>query len=519
MSLLNIQNLTYHIGDKTLYQNADFMLFPGEHLGVTGKNGVGKSTFLKLLQAEILPDGGDIVWQPSVQIGYLDQHAQMNAALSVRGYLQTAFADLYALEAEMMAIYACPEKSVRDSYLSRAATIQATLESQSFYVISSRIDAVADGLGIIQFGMDTRLGDLSGGQRHKVMLASLLLISPDVLLLDEPTNYLDTAHVDWLADYLNSFEGAFLVVSHDRAFLNRIATGICDIDRQQISKYKGNVDKALAQKASADAAHAKQYLAQKKHIDKLEQFIAKNGAGVNASIANGRKKQLARMDRLAAPEQEKAISFAFRTADHAAQKVLSASSLVIGYSRPLLPEMGLTLSRGEKVVIAGFNGIGKSTLLKTLVGELAPIAGQVALSQGLKLGYFEQELHWDDPEATPVNLVISACPGSDDKAARQHLARFGVSGKLAIQPIRSLSGGEQTKVKLCRLALQPTNLLVLDEPTTHLDAKVKSALKQALKDYNGTLIVVSHEKDFVAGWPDRVVDIQSVQTSASAALV
>ncbi|MCS6095975.1 ABC-F family ATP-binding cassette domain-containing protein [Shewanella baltica] len=519
MSLLKVHNLTYHIGDKTLYQNADFNLFPAEHVGVTGSNGVGKSTLLKLLQIQLLPDGGDIIWQPSVKVGYLDQHAQMDAQFRVRDYLKTAFSELYLLEAEMMAIYACAEKSADDSYLVRAADIQTQLESQSFYQVDNHIDAVADGLGITQFGMHTRLGELSGGQRHKVMLASLLLMSPDVLLLDEPTNYLDSVHIQWLADYLTDFNGAFMVVSHDHAFLNRIATSICDIDRQQIRKYKGNIDKAMAQKVSDGAAHAKQYLAQKKHIDKLEQFIAKNGAGVNASIANARKKQLTRITKLAAPELDKPISIAFKHTTNNAQQVLSATDLLIGYSRPLLPTIALNISRGEKVLITGFNGIGKSTLLKTLVGELAPVAGQIAISTGVKLGYFEQELHWPYPDATAANLIKSACGGLDDKAVRQQLAQFGVSGKLAMQPIRTLSGGEQTKVKLCRLAQNPTNLLVLDEPTTHLDVTVKAALKQALIEYSGTIIVVSHERSFVADWPDRIVDIQAIITAQDAEII
>ncbi|OEF25287.1 ABC-F family ATP-binding cassette domain-containing protein [Vibrio rumoiensis] len=510
MSLLNIQNLTYHIGEKTLYQHADFSLFAGEHVGITGANGVGKSTLLKLLQTELLPDSGDIIWQPSIKIGYLDQHAQMDGLVSVRDYLRTAFSELYLLEAEMMSIYACLEKSTSQSHLNRAAVIQTQLESQSFYGIDNKIDAVAEGLGIVAFGMHTQLAQLSGGQRHKVMLATLLLMSPDVLLLDEPTNYLDVVHIRWLVEYLNGFEGAFMVVSHDQAFLNSIATHICDIDRQTIRKYKGNVEKSMAQKANDDAAYVKQYQAQKKHIEKLESFIAKNGAGVNASIANGRKKQLTRIERLAAPEQYKTISFMFKSAALNTQEVVKTSDLMIGYSQPLMPAMTLNIARGEKVAITGFNGIGKSTLLKTLVGELAPLFGRVELSLGLKLGYFEQELHWPYPEMTPVNLIKSACNGMDDKTARQQLARFGVSGKLAIQPIESLSGGEQTKVKLCRLALNPTNLLVLDEPTTHLDITVKEALKQALVAYSGTVIVVSHEQSFVADWPDRVVNIQSM---------
>lgn len=519
MSLLNLKSVTYHIGDKALYQNAEFTLLAGEHVGVTGANGVGKSTLLKLLQAELLPDEGDIIWQPAIKIGYLDQHAQMNDLLSVYDYLRTAFSELYLLEAQMLDIYACSKKSTQQSQLNRAAMIQTKLESQSFYVIDNKINAMAEGLGITAFGMQTQLAKLSGGQRHKVMLARILLLLPDVLLLDEPTNYLDVIHIKWLTEYLNEFEGAFMVVSHDQAFLNSIATNICDIDRQTIRKYKGNVAKSMAQKANDDAAYIKQYQAQRKHIDKLELFIAKNGAGVNASIANGRKKQLTRIERLVPPKQNKPITFMFRSSTSNAQEMLKTLDLVIGYSRPLLPAISLTIMRGEKVVITGFNGIGKSTLLKTLVGELAPLSGVIALSPVLQLGYFEQELYWSYPEATPVNLLKSVCDGLDDKTAREQLARFGVAGKLAIQPIESLSGGEQTKVKLCCLALKPTNLLVLDEPTTHLDMEVKAALKQALMEYTGTVIIVSHEQSFVADWPDRIVDIQSIINTQYAEVV
>lgn len=510
MSLLNIKSLTFHVGDKALYQNAEFTLSAGEHVGVTGANGVGKSTLLKLLQAELLPDEGDIFWQPEIKIGYLDQHTQMDTLLSVYDYLRTAFSELYLIEAKMLEIYTCPVKSIQQSYLNRAAMIQQKLESQSFYLIDNKIDAMAEGLGIKAFGMQTQLAKLSGGQRHKVMLARVLLTLPNVLLLDEPTNYLDASHIKWLSQYLNEFEGAFMVVSHDQAFLNSIATHICDIDRQTIRKYKGNVAKFMVQKANDDAAYIKQYQAQKKHIDKLELFIAKNGAGVNASIANGRKKQLTRIERLVPPQQQKPITFCFKNSTFNAQKVLKTFELVIGYSRALVPAVSITIMRGEKVLFTGFNGIGKSTLLKTLIGELAPLSGMIALSPGVQLGYFEQELHWPYPEITPVSYLKSVCAELDDNSARQQLARFGVSGKLAKQPLKLLSGGEQTKVKLCCLALKPTNLLVLDEPTTHLDMEVKTALKQALMEYTGTVLIVSHEQSFVAGWPDRVVDMQSI---------
>ncbi|MGL6231733.1 ABC-F family ATP-binding cassette domain-containing protein [Aeromonas rivipollensis] len=515
MSLLNIHHLTCHLGDKTLYQDASFTLLPREHICITGRNGVGKSTLLKLLQGERQPDAGDILWQPGLDRGYLDQHAELDGQLTIRAYLQTAFAPLYRAEAEMMAIYASPARCAQPHQLALAASLQTTLESQSFYQIESRIDEVAAGLGLTQLGMQTRLANLSGGQRHKVMLAGLLLRSPDLLLLDEPTNYLDSAHVAWLASYLDGFAGAFLVVSHDRDFVNRIATGICDIDRLQLRKYQGNLDKAMAQKAANDAAHARQYQAQQRQIDKLERFIAKNGAGVNASIANGRKKQLARIERLTSPERDKGVSLTFRSAGGGGQQVLAASELVIGHDSALLAPLTLTLSRGEKVVIAGFNGVGKSTLLKTLAGELAPLRGRLSLSPGVKAGYFEQALHWPHPDASPLALVKAACPALDDKGARLHLARIGIRGKLALQPIAALSGGEQTRVKLCRLALQPSNLLLLDEPTTHLDAAVKAALQQALQDYAGTVVVVCHEQSFVADWPDRVLDIHSLAATGS----
>lgn len=347
MSLLSIHHLTCHLGDKTLYQDASFTLLPREHICISGRNGVGKSTLLKLLQGERQPDAGDILWQPGLDRGYLDQHAELDGQLTIRAYLQTAFAHLYRAEAEMMAIYASPARCAQPHQLALAASLQTTLESQSFYQIESRIDEVAAGLGLTQLGMQTRLANLSGGQRHKVMLAGLLLRSPDLLLLDEPTNYLDSAHVAWLASYLEGFAGAFLVVSHDRDFVNRIATGICDIDRLQLRKYQGNLDKALAQKGADDVAHARQYQAQQRQIDKLERFIAKNGAGVNASIANGRKKQLARIERLTSPERDKGVSLAFRSAGGGGQQVLAASELVIGHDRALLAPLTLTLSRGE----------------------------------------------------------------------------------------------------------------------------------------------------------------------------
>lgn len=511
MSLLVIKHLGFQMEDKVLYQNADFALHRGEHLGVTGPNGAGKSTLFKLLQGEYLPDHGDILWQPSVKVGYLDQHLEIDPSLSVFDFMATAYAPLLAADRELNRLYAQMSSAVSDATLNRAAELQSLLEEGGFYRLTHRVEQVAAGLGILPLGMTTHMSGLSGGQRHKVILAKLLLEEPDVLLLDEPTNFLDTDHVTWLAEFLNQYSGTFMVISHDTAFLNRIADGICDIDHQQIRKYKGGYAKAMAQKEQETLNQLKQYQSQQQKIDKLEAYISKNGAGVNAKIANGRKKQLAKIERVNKPQQKSQPEFGFSHAPLSAQTVLIATRIEIGYQHALLPAMNLDIQRGEKLAIVGFNGLGKSTLLKTLIGQLNPLAGDIRQANGIQWGYFSQDLHWDYPDSTPMQVMRASCRQLNDKSARQKLAEFGISGSKSLQPLRSLSGGEQTKVKLSCLAVSKSNVLVLDEPTTHLDVDVKAALKQALCTYAGTVIVVSHEPDFLADWPDKVIDMAKME--------
>ncbi|MEZ9175907.1 ABC-F family ATP-binding cassette domain-containing protein [Vibrio kanaloae] len=513
MSLLLIKHLSFQMEDKVLYQNADFALHRGEHLGVTGPNGAGKSTLFKLLQGEYLPDHGDILWQPGVKVGYLDQHLEIDPSLSVFDFMATAYAHLLAADRELNHLYAKMSSAVSDATLNRAAELQSLLEEEGFYRLTHRIEQVASGLGILPLGMTTHMSFLSGGQRHKVILAKLILEAPDVLLLDEPTNFLDTDHVTWLAEFLNQYPGTFMVVSHDTAFLNQIADGICDIDHQHIRKYKGGYARAMAQKELETLNQLKQYQSQQQKIDKLEAYISKNGAGVNAKIANGRKKQLAKIERCNKPQQKSQPEFGFSHEPLSAQTVLSATRLEIGYQHTLLPALNLDIQRGEKLAIVGFNGLGKSTLLKTLLGQLNPLAGEVRQANGIQWGYFSQDLHWDYPDSTPIQVMRTSCRQLNDKSARQKLAEFGINGGKSLQPLCSLSGGEQTKVKLSCLAVCKSNVLVLDEPTTHLDVDVKDALKQALCTYAGTVIVVSHEPDFLANWPDRVIDMAKMEMS------
>ncbi|MDL2274453.1 ATP-binding cassette domain-containing protein [Oscillospiraceae bacterium OttesenSCG-928-G22] len=507
MSLLSVKHLSQGYGDKSLYENASFELVKGEHIGVVGQNGVGKSTFLQILTGEVVPDSGEIRWQRGIRVGHLDQYARTDDGLSIETYLKTAYAALYELEAKMTALYEKSAETGDESLLSRASSIQERLLEADFYAIDSEIGKVAAGLGLTAIGLDRPLGELSGGQRAKVILAKLLLEKADVLLLDEPTNFLDKEHVAWLADYLVTLESAFIVVSHNFEFLEKIATGVCDIEFGTIKKYSGGFSEFLKQKSLLREDYIRRYHAQQKEIERTEEFIRRNIAGVNTKMAQGRRKQLARMEKLAPPSFAEKPNFRFKEAKLLAQDALSVAGLEVGYYYPLLPKIGFEVKSGQTLVVTGFNGIGKSTLLKTLVGEIPAISGGFTFTPQVVLGYYEQDLNWENPRATPMNIIYERYPKMSPKELRSALARFGVKADHAIQPIETLSGGEQSKVKLCRLALAPCNFLILDEPTNHLDAETKEVLRAALVDFSGSVILVSHEEKFYKDFADRVLDI------------
>lgn len=370
------------------------------------------------------------------------------------------------------------------------------------------MERVAEGLGLRTIGMERPVAKMSGGQRAKVILAKLLLQKPDVLLLDEPTNFLDKEHVTWLADYLSELENAFLVVSHDYEFLERISDCICDIDNGTIMKYHGTYSEFLKKKTLLREEYIRQYAAQQKKIRETEEFIRKNIAGRKSKMARGRRKQLERMDKMEAPEQvELQASFRFPALPLTDTDHLIVKHLAVGYQYPLLTGLNFSVRGGQKIVITGFNGIGKSTLLKTLVGELSSMQGEAMFSSQAVIGYFAQDLLWTDREQTPVKIISDTYPRLSSKEVRRSLARCGISKKHALQSVGTLSGGEQAKVKLCLLTLRPCNFLILDEPTNHLDEQAKNALKEALADFPGTVLLVSHEESFYRGWVQRVINI------------
>lgn len=515
MSILKVEGLTQTFGDKKLFHNASMQLSRGEKLGLTGLNGAGKSTFLGMLTGTVIPDEGLIRWNPKIRLGYLDQQAKLAPEQTVRDYLRTAFQALFDAEGELAALdaklAACRDDEKLHKLLARAGDLQEFLESNNFYSVMSEIEKVAAGLGIVAFGLDRPVGELSGGQRAKVMLAKLLLEQPDVLLLDEPTNFLDREHIDWLAKYLAGFRGSFIVVSHDKSFLNRVVNCVCDIEFGVMSRYNGSFESFERQKEQKRMEYVRSYQAQQKEIGKLEDYIGRNLARASTSaMAKSRRKKLEKIERLDKPNEAPKPTFLFQHRQARGKTALWVNDLSVGYSEPLLPEINLILATGQKLAVTGFNGIGKSTFLKTVCGLLTPLAGNVKLAEETTIGYFEQEHRWEDPAATPLQVLHDAYPRMTDKELRGHLSRCGLTAVQVMQGVGTLSGGEQAKVRLCVLTLRPCSLLVLDEPTNHLDRNAVEQLQTAVKTFEGSVLFVSHSKAFCEQTADAVLDLEAL---------
>lgn len=515
MSILEVKDLSHTFGDKKIFSKASMQLSRGEKMGLTGLNGAGKSTFIGMLTGEIIPDEGLIRWNPKIRLGYLDQHARIDTDQAVLGYLRGAFEELFAAEKRLAslndAIAHTKDESELQLMLDEAGALQELLESNNFYGVESEIEKVAAGLGVSAFGLDTPMSRLSGGQRAKTMLAKLLLAQPDVLLLDEPTNFLDRSHIDWLAKYLAGFRGSFILVSHDFSFLNRVVNCICDIEFGRITRYNGSYESFVRQKEQRREEYLRSYNAQQKEIEKLEDFVARNIARASTSaMAKSRRKKLEKMEVLEKPAESPKPTFLFQYRPARGRTALWVNDLTVGYGDPLLPEINLMLGTDEKLAVTGFNGIGKTTFLKTVCGILPPLAGGCRFPEEAVIGYFEQENVWPDPSATPLRILREAYPKRTEKELRGHLSRCGLRSELAMQPVGTLSGGEQAKVKLCRLTLRPCSMLVLDEPTNHLDVNAIEQLKTAVREFEGAVIFVSHSRDFVAEASGRVLDLEKL---------
>ena len=512
MSLLEIHDLSMSYGDKKLYDGAELVLERGEHMGIVGANGAGKSTLIKIITGEILPVSGQVKWINNVKIGYLDQYAELPVEKSLVEFLHSAYDDLYKKETMMTELYTKYAETADEKLLSRAARVQDELTAADFYEINSKIDQIITGLGLDAIGRDHLLGDMSGGQRAKIILAKLLLEDNDVIILDEPTNYLDTGHITWLEGFLQNYQGAAIIISHDFAFLENVTNVIADVAFNTITKYRGSFEKAMKQKEANSERQIKEYEKQQEMIKKTKNFIAKNKARASTSSrAKSREKMLDRMDILERPDENPNSNFRYPYVESKSTSAVSANGLVVGYEEtPVLKPVSFMVNSGEKIAFYGFNGAGKSTLIKTILGIISKISGDYDLSPSAVTNYFDQDLIWDNDQLTPLKIIGQKYPNLDDKVIRQRLGAAGISGENSVKPIGQLSGGEQTKVKLALMELIDSNLIIFDEPTNHLDAKTKDSLANAIQNFEGTVILVSHERDFYQNWIDREINIAEI---------
>lgn len=511
MSVLEVDHLSMAFADKQLYEDASFRFNKEDHMGIIGQNGAGKSTLIKLLTGSELPDEGTVKWQNKVSIGYLDQYVKAGAGQTIEEFLHTAFAHLFELAERQTQCYTDYALEPKDELLEEAGKIQEKLEAADFYEIDTKIAQVMTGLGIDAIGVDHQVSECSGGQRSKIILAKLLLENPDVLLLDEPTNYLDTEHIEWLTNYLNNFDGCYMVISHDFDFLEKITNCIIDIAFGKIIKYTGSFKSAVKQKEVKKEVQRKAYEKQRQQIEKDEAYIRRNKAGTRSTMAKSRQKRLDKMERITPPNDNLQAHFNFPYITLMSAEVLTVQNLSVGYQSPLLEPVTFSMSHGEKVVLKGFNGAGKSTLIKSILGQIPVFGGSAQFVDNAKIAYFDQELIWEDPEMSPLQIIQNEFPKLEPKTIRQRLARAGLNAANAMKPIKLLSGGEQTKVKLCALELVPSNFMIMDEPTNHLDDETKNALRQALQNFEGNVLLVTHEPDFYAGWIDKVFDVAAAR--------
>ncbi|MGO4541529.1 ABC-F family ATP-binding cassette domain-containing protein [Paenibacillus sp. 2TAB19] len=517
--LLQVSNITKSYGVDVVLSNISMQVLERERIGLVGVNGAGKSTLLKIIAGEITADSGDIHKAKETRIGYLAQNSGLNTDRTIEAEMRAVFAHLLEAEQELRDLevkIADPalhddEKRYADT-LERYAKRSDWFREQGGFEINTRINSVLHGMGFGQFPPDTRIATLSGGQKTRLALARILLQAPDLLMLDEPTNYLDIETLTWLEGYLRGYSGAIVVVSHDRYFLDALAQTIIEIERHVSKRYTGNYSRYMELKAADYESNMKQFEKQQDEISKLEQFIQKNIVRASTTKrAQSRRKALEKMDRLDKPMGDlKKAHFSFEIERMTGKDVLDVSSLSVafpGQPKPLFNNVSFQLSRSETVALIGPNGIGKSTLLKVLVGQNEPSSGTVRWGTNVKIGYYDQEHTRLNGSNTVLEEVWSAYSHMEEARIRTVLGNFLFSGEDVLKRVSSLSGGEKARVSLAKLMLAQANVLILDEPTNHLDLFSKEVLEAALMDYEGTLLFISHDRYFLNKMAERIVEL------------
>ena len=513
--ILNVKNLSHGFGDRAIFENVSFRLLKGEHIGLIGANGEGKSTFMNIITGKLMPDEGTVEWAKNVRVGYLDQHTVLEPGMTIREVLKTAFAFLFDLEASMNEMFeqmASADEEEMTRLLEETATIQELLEHHDFYLIDTKVEEVGRALGLTDIGLGRDVTELSGGQRTKVLMAKLLLEKPDILLLDEPTNYLDEGHIEWLKRYLNDYENAFILISHDIPFLNSVVNLIYHMENKSLDRYPGDYDHFREvyemKKSQLEAA----YNRQQQEISQLKDFVARNKARVaTRNMAMARQKKLDKMDVIELGREKPKPEFTFRTARTSGKLIFETEDLVIGYDEPLSRPLNIRMERGEKIALVGANGIGKTTLLKSILGLTPPFSGKVHRGDYQEIGYFEQESDQKNT-TTCIEEIWKLFPSWTQYEVRAALAKCGLTTQHIESQVRILSGGEQAKVRLCKIMNTETNILLLDEPTNHLDVDAKAELKRALQEYKGSILLICHEPEFYQDVVTKVWNCQEWST-------
>jgi len=511
--LYRFENVRKAYGPKEVLREVTWQHNPGEKVGLVGRNGAGKTTLLRIALGREEPDAGEFVKASGIRISTVEQALTSDLSESLHDYVAGAFEHLHRIEGELRRLeHAMAEGDDSAPVHDRYDALSHRFENDGGYEMVADVDKALSGLGFEKADFGRRLEELSGGQKNRAMLARAILASPDVLLLDEPTNHLDFNAVEFLEDYLARSRRAYLVVTHDRRFLDRVAEEIVDLEHGRLTAYSGGYTAYRRQKAERVLAATRAFEKQQEFIEKEKQYIRRNIAGVNSRQAKGRRTRLARVELLEKPVGDMtSVAFRFDAARVGGRTFLKAKRLDAGYEagKPIVRDVSFELLRGERMAILGENGTGKTTLLKTLAGRLPALSGSVAPGHDVSIGYYDQELSDLDPSRRAIDAVWDEHPNETEEAMRSYLARFAFRGDEAFAPIAGLSGGEKGRLTLAVVMRQKHNLLLLDEPTNHLDLDSREALEDSLEDFPGSIVFVSHDRAFIDRLATRVVDLRA----------
>ncbi|MED0885093.1 ABC-F family ATP-binding cassette domain-containing protein [Bacillus mycoides] len=519
MILLQVNGLSKLYGAETILANIKLEVQTKDRIALVGRNGAGKSTLLKIIAGELSHDGGEIIKPKDVSMGYLAQNTGLETSLTIWDemltvftYLQQMETKLRRLEQEMGKEENFSNAAIYEKLLADYDQLQLDYKDQGGYQYEADIRSILSGLGFPVETHQTKISTLSGGQKTRLALGKLLLTRPDLLILDEPTNHLDIETLTWLEQYLQGYPGAILIVSHDRYFLDKLVTQVYEISNKESRRFVGNYSKYLDSKSALYEQEMKRYEKQQDEISKLEDFVQKNIARASTTKrAQSRRKQLDRMEVLTRPlGDSKSASFHFDIEKQSGNDVLQVKDATIGYyQEPIIEHVNMRLTRGDSVALVGPNGIGKSTLLKSIVNKLQLLHGNVAFGSNVSVGYYDQEQANLTSSKRVLNELWDEYPLQPEKEIRTILGNFLFTGDDVLKPVSSLSGGQKARLALAKLMMQKSNLLILDEPTNHLDLNSKEILENALIDYPGTLLFVSHDRYFINRVTTTVVELST----------